>query len=454
MTLIHALGSSLLLCSLLACTGTSDHSDIIFSGVSPADSTLQVEYIQQFCDEGFKGNPELYAVAANFVGDYPTVLEYKVIDGRSDRQEIKIESASSVGIADIEKQYINRLSDESLSNEQRSELETFLKMIRYSQPDFTDSIIREAQVADARRHIVEQAQQYHYTLINEAHYSSQHRQFTKSLLAPLYEQGYRYLALETFQASIKGLQDIQYPLTKTGMYTKDPVFANLVREAIRLGYTLISYDKGGRTNNERDSISAINIYENTLKKDKKGKVLVHAGYSHILENKPYSSNKFQMGWALKELIGRDILTVDQERMNWLPDSTLLNPWYKKAQHYHNITEPIILLEDEGNSLVDPVNMIGIDIQIYHPPTRFDKGRPHWLAEEGKVDVDLPEELLQDWSGYLMQVHKQGEAHGAVSVDNIVVGRAQKLILAPGEYTYLLIDCNSKVKGKGTIRVGT
>jgi hypothetical protein len=362
-------------------------------------------------------------------------------------------SISAEELDDIEQQLLDKIANESLSNERPSDAQIFLEMMRHSQPDYVDSIMREAKTADAREYIVEQAEQYHYTLINEAHYSSQHRQFTKSLLAPLYEQGYRYLALETLHASIEELRDTQYPHMQTGYYTKDPVFANLVREAIRLGYTLISYDKGGSTNNERDSISAINIYENTLKKDKKGKVLVHAGYGHILKKKPISSNKFQMGWALKELTGQDILTVDQERMGWLPDSNLVHGWYRKVQHYHNITEPIVLMDGDSNSVMDPVYIAGIDIQVYHPPTRFDKGRPHWLAEEGKVDVDLPAELLQDWSDYLMQVHNQGEAHGAVSVDNIVVGRAQKLILAPGEYTFLLIDCNSKVKGKGTLSVG-
>ncbi|MGB5929220.1 MAG: hypothetical protein WBH03_13660, partial [Cyclobacteriaceae bacterium] len=242
MTLIHALGSSLLLCGLLACNETSDHSGITFSTVSPADSTLQVAYIEQFCDEGFKGNPELYAVAANFAGDYPTALEYRAIDERSDNQEAMTGSISAEELDDIEQQLLDKIANESLSNEHPSDAQIFLEMMRHSQPDYADSILQVAKVADAREYIVEQAQQYHYTLINEAHYSSQHRQFTKSLLAPLYEQGYRYLALETLQASIEELRDTQYPLMETGYYTKDPVFANLVREAIRLGYTLISYD--------------------------------------------------------------------------------------------------------------------------------------------------------------------------------------------------------------------
>ncbi|MFA0961019.1 hypothetical protein AB9P05_04385 [Roseivirga sp. BDSF3-8] len=450
MTLIRALGSSLLVCGLLACNGTSDHSDVTFSEVRQADSTLQIEYIAQFCDENFKSNPELYAVASTFAGDYRTALEYTVIAERSNNQEVTIESPPAEEMAKIEQQYLKRLSDTSIPDEQRSDLETFLKIMRYTQPTYADSILRKAQVADARTYIVEQAHQHHFTLINEAHFSSQHRQFTKSLLAPLYKQGYRYLALETFQASNEELHGVKYPLMTTGYYTKDPVFANLVREAIRLGYTLISYDEGGRTNNERDSISAINIYENTLKKDKEGKVLIHAGYSHINEYGDASNRP--MGIQLKTLTGQDILTVDQERMNWLPDSTQLHDWYRKTLHYHNITEPAVLLDDEGNSLVDPVHVIGIDIQVHHPPTRFTKGRPDWLAEKGKHDVDLPEELLSNWSGYLMQVHKQGEPHGAVSVDNMVVGRAQKLILARGTYTYLLINCDGVVKGKGTLTV--
>ena len=49
-----------------------------------------------------------------------------------------------------------------------------------------------------------------------------------------------------------------YPVPATGFYTSEPVFAEVIREALRLGYTLVSDDTAdaGQSAEEREASAA------------------------------------------------------------------------------------------------------------------------------------------------------------------------------------------------------
>lgn len=272
--------------------------------------------------------------------------------------------------------------------------------------------------------LVEKAKEYHFFLINEAHYSAQNRAFTKKLLAPLWEQGYRYLALEALAHEDSLIIGEGYPIINTGYYIKESVFGNLVREALAIGYKLIPYEtrkkedgtlKGGTP---RDWDQAHFIYTKTLKKDSAGKVLVHAGFSHI--NKVGGRSYQPMGAQLKALARQDVLTVDQQTMTEKPKGVRLHPHYKKALNRYELNEPMILVDANNQPVVDFINSFGIDVQVYHPTTNYIQGRPDWQLAENSTLISLPTTWKENYAGYLLQATPEGERPDAVPADQIVI----------------------------------
>ncbi len=85
-----------------------------------------------------------------------------------------------------------------------------------------------------------------------------------------------------------------------------------------------------------------------------------------------------MGYQLRNLANQDVLTIDQENMVSFPDVTQQHFYYQEAKKKFDLADPTVFLDEEGKVIVDPVQSLGIDVQVYHPKTNFVRGRPHWL----------------------------------------------------------------------------
>src|ERR1700722_12070140 len=122
-------------------------------------------------------------------------------------------------------------------------------------------------------------------MINEAHHVPQHRAFAIQLLKHLRKKGFRYFAAETLAMYDHDLQTRGYPTNASGYYTAEPVYGDLVRTALKLGYRVIPYEAAGSFKNaeEREQAQASNLVEAIFKKDVHAKVIIYAGYSHIDE---------------------------------------------------------------------------------------------------------------------------------------------------------------------------
>ena len=396
------------------------------------------EYCEMSSSQGFERN----AVVSSFFGDHRRSIAFAT----KDAVPIVVDNPTQVDTSQtelIKNHFIQLIADSSLSTEERSVAQKMLNILE--RPTNVEEVFKGSEIYNARDFIVEDSKHYHFLLINEAHYSSQNRAFTHSFLEPLWDQGYRYLALETLGYEDTSLMQRGYPVMSTGYYTRDPVFGNLVRDALEIGYKLISYE----TTNDHDGTlmdydQAVNIYQKTWQKDTVGKVLVHAGYSHIGESGSETYNP--MGSQLKELSGQDILTVEQQTMTELTDDSLLHPYYQYAINHYEFEAPVVFIKND-QTLIDLVNTMLVDIQVYHPRTEYVDGRPSWLLDADKRRYELPKEF-EDYEGHLLQVVPLGENTDAIPVDQFVITSEKKLlILPPGEYTLRVIDCEGTLVGK-------
>ena len=227
------------------------------------------------------------------------------------------------------------------------------------------------------------AEKYRVVITNEAHYQPQNRVFTRLLLEKLYQQGFRYLCVEDLyrddtiwkSKEDQELNKRKYPIKTTGYYMDEPQYGNLVRQALRLGYTLVAYeyyasdikDLEGRMWG-REKGQAKNIAE-ILQKDPKAKILVHCGYGHLNEN-IIRDSLGQMAAMLKIHFKIDPLTIDQQDL--LEENN--DPYYNLT----NVKEPSIYVSNKG-FFSDPNANHKVDMVVFFPRTKYINGRPNWLT---------------------------------------------------------------------------
>lgn len=403
---------------------------------------------KEYCNLDLNSNFELNAVQCSFYGDYQ-----KALDQTTRRKSVAPDPFENISYGSGEKADLIKSLEKSLQNHDANEANkaSIQKMLFLLKTPAANELFAQAKPVSAVNFVINQAKYYHFTLINEAHFNSQHRSFTQSLLKPLWNQGYRYLALETLSHKDSIIHERGYPIRSTGYYTKDSNFGNLVREALTIGYQLIPYEtKNDYDGTLRDRDQTHNIYEQTLKKDKNGKVLIHAGYSHISEagDKIYEP----MGYQLKKKINQDILTIDQVSMIGFNDTTKQHQYYRETAKRFEFVEPTIFLTNEDRVIIDPIKSLGFDIQVYHPETKFENGRPDWMHREGIKSIPLSAELQENYEGHLVQAVKKGEAIEAIPVDQFVISEGKVFLLDPGNYNLRLINCQGDMIATLTLEV--
>jgi hypothetical protein len=173
--------------------------------------------------------------------------------------------------------------------------------------------VDEWRSADAADTVAEVAANRSIVMVNEAHHDAHTRELTLALLPRLRALGYRYFAAEALGEQDPELMQRGYPTDKSGSeYLMEPLYGEIIRQAIRLGYTIVPYDPENASANDRDTAEARTLYEKVFAKDPQAKLFIHAGYSHIDKKSGNLDGDTQpMAMQLKRLTGHDPLSVDQ-----------------------------------------------------------------------------------------------------------------------------------------------
>lgn len=216
--------------------------------------------------------------------------------------------------------------------------------------------------ADARSFLLEKADKKQAILINEAHLYPQHRLFMTSLLPGLYELGYRHIFVEALDQD-----SVEIPSKTMGIYTSEPAFAHLTRQAIALGFQLHPYDAPTIAN--RDSAAARNILERTKAFSSQDKWIVFCGFDHNNQQ-----SRRSLAHYLKTLADMDPMCVDQTIYSEPENSR----YYQELLDYYAIQKPTILTDRHGEA-VPLNNASNRDYFVISPRTAFLNGYPIWLT---------------------------------------------------------------------------
>jgi len=293
-----------------------------------------------------------------------------------------------------------------------------------------DALATLSAVADTARVI----------MINERHHAASDRLLTLALLPILRAKGFRYLAAEAFNPRDAELNVRSYPVAATGTYLQDPVFAAIVREARRLGYTLVPYeslqgeeagDDSMTAQQRRDFTQAKNLARATVQQDHEAKVLVHAGYSHVLER---ASERFTpMALYFHQLTGIDPVTVDQTRLSERSSREYEAPAYRACLKAGLLKDRALILFQVNGKPYSPA-AFAVDYQVFTPRTRYEDGRPVWMRCGGlrqAIRVAVPE-AEDEWCMVVARV--PDEPDEAIPLDRCELEGTQKamLFLPPGK----------------------
>ena len=224
------------------------------------------------------------------------------------------------------------------------------------------------------------ARNYRAVFFNEAHNIPLTRTLTVELLAKLRAEGFDYFAAETVYQTDTSLQSRGYPTKNSGFYTREPICAEMVRTALKLGYKVIGYEAlSDATGDAREAEQARNIYRQVFKNDPKAKLVVDAGYAHIRESGVFLGGS-SMAEHLKKLIHIDPLTVEQTMLYEHPSTRDDHPYYGPVMHRLHPKEPIVFISKSGK----PWSLRpGYDVSVWFPPQVIRRGRPTWLSLGGE-----------------------------------------------------------------------
>jgi hypothetical protein len=296
---------------------------------------------------------------------------------------------------------------------------------------------RPVPAADA---VTDAAQQI--VIVNEAHHVPQHRALTIELLKKLKRKGFTYFAAETLFETDANLNERGYPTISSGAYISEPLYGDIVRTAIKLGYKVVSYEVGfGGGPDARERGQAENLKNRIFSKDPQAKVLIHVGYGHNSEAIRKDGTKLMAGY-LKEFTGIDPLTVDQTAMSERSAPEYELPLYRHVAIRKDSVRPVVF-QNSRREFWTPKDS-GRDITVFSPRSVYTSGRPMWLRlDSNREQYLLPADVCQTETHCLVRARVAAESADAIPVDQIEVRSTAKTALMLPKGSFIIEVENAK-----------
>lgn len=319
---------------------------------------------------------------------------------------------------------------------------------RYRQVLAMDAI---ARLAKGRRAV----------FFNEAHNIVQTRVLTVRMLKRLRDQGFNTFAAETLYESDKDLNQRGYPTVESGFYIDEPVYAEMVRTALALGYRVIAYEAVANPRGDaREREQAKHLYDRVFRDNPDARLVLNAGYAHIQETGKYLDGR-SMAYYFHKLTDIDPLTVEQTMM--IEHDTIAHdhPIYRAVVTATHPTEATLYLDEAGKPW--SLKPDYYDMSVFLPPDVDFKGRPNWLT---LGDLRTPYAVDTGICGgnfpCLLEPRPVDEGQDAIPSDRLLLvhaepikaARVHNLYLRPGKYVMTVTSRDNRVITRNRINVST
>ncbi len=327
------------------------------------------------------------------------------------------------------------------------------------------SILKEHKSISAVQYINEEIKEQRLVFINDSPLHPQTRILTKELLQVFRDKGFTHLAIEAFTNGKEKLDRIGHPTINMGIYTDEPLFGDLIREAIRLDFNIVSFnpstvelDRAKKIVQKSMSLSpkdpkltinsanwskAMNL-NRQFSKNKAAKYLV---ITHKNQTQKKEINNIRsMAYWYQQITQTAPYTIDQVTMNEQCPATE-HPVYKFA----NVNYPAVMKKYTKvyNAPINDVEELS-DLQIFHPRTQFVQNRPTWLKQgDQKSAFQINADQYNMTYPLLVIAYATNEdIEIAVPLDVIEISNsrdAMPLFLPPGKNVLVLKDKKTRKK---------
>lgn len=311
------------------------------------------------------------------------------------------------------------------------------------------------------------AKNYKAVFLNEAHNLPMTRTLTVQLLKQLRAEGFDYFAAETLYRKDKDLQQRGYPIAGSGFYTEEPIYAEMVRTALKLGFKVIAYEADDEhIGDAREAQQAQNLYR-IFEGDPNARIVVNGGYAHIQEQGQFLGAE-SMAEHFRKLSGIDPLTIEQTMLISHDSSAMDHPDYDAIVHALNPKQPVVFVDTDGK----PWSLRpGYDVSVIFPLTQISRGRPTWLS---LGDLRAPYFISNECANTypcLVEARYVGEDNNAIPADRMVLDPVPlmttpeeiislnrnhqpsgDLYLRPGKYVLTTTDEHNQLITRGPITV--
>lgn len=315
--------------------------------------------------------------------------------------------------------------------------------------------------ADAVDAIATLAAQRRIVMINEAHHNAHTRILTLALLPRLRALGFNYFAAEALSDNDPELAKRGYPIHKTGTeYLLDPLYGDIVREAIRLGFVIVPYDNA-LTEQAREDAQAKTLYKQVFAKDPHARLFVHAGYAHIDKVPGRLGELHPMAMQLEKLTGLVPLSIDQTDFIET-DIDTGDPYHQLVRAFPSSQPEVLLNRQTGqpwtarptaydvNVILPPVLNIGAfgKYKYGYSNNAIEAGLPHisdqntmqratWLTLDGaRRSYPISAALCRGTIPCVVEAIHAGEPDDAIAADRYAFmgfNENTELYLYPGQY---------------------
>jgi hypothetical protein len=267
--------------------------------------------------------------------------------------------------------------------------------------------------------ILDMAKSRKAVFFNEAHSAPITRTLTIELLAKLREEGFNYFAAETLYDTDRDLQKRGYPTPKTGFYVDEPLYGEMVRSAIKLGYKVVAYDvENAGVGDARERAGADSLYSQVFKKDPKARLVVNAGFAHVQKSGKYLGGS-SIGEFFAKISGIDPLTIEQTMLiqHARPDQD--HAYYLAVMQALHPQQPSVFVAPDGKAWT--LKPGKYDMSVFFPQYDVVKQRPSWLTLGGmRMMYPVAGDMCRNQFPCLIEARYANESDDAVAADRTVL----------------------------------
>ena len=292
-------------------------------------------------------------------------------------------------------------------------------------------------------------------MVNEAHHRPQTRLLTLALLPGMRKLGFTHFAVEGLDPADTTLASRSYPTEKSGFYIGEPIYGDIVRDALRLGFKVVPYEAVGpdsltpqdRETKQAQALTAV------LAADVDARVFVHAGFAHVDKAPGQLGGARPMAVELKRLSGIAPFTIDQTIL--LHDAGASSSAYRALDAAFRFAGASVLVSRTGE--LWSFRPRYHDVTVLLPHATDSAGRPEWLSLDGarkRWTADV--RACRNRFPCLFEARYAGEADAAIPADQLAVFGPNEvdpvLYLRPGRYELRIRDHTGKTTASQTLTI--